>query len=47
MIARDKDGNPITCDCPDGPSHPCDGKGWCSNLKGNGPYKDYLKDCND
>lgn len=28
-VQRDDDGHPVTCDCPDGPEHPCDGRGWC------------------
>lgn len=28
-VRRDATGAPVTCDCPDGADHPCDGKGWC------------------
>jgi hypothetical protein len=28
-IQRDDDGKPVVCDCPDGQSGPCDGRGWC------------------
>lgn len=30
-IQREPDGSPITCDCPDGPDHPCNGRGCCSS----------------
>lgn len=28
-IRRGSDDKPVTCDCPDGQSGPCDGRGWC------------------
>jgi hypothetical protein len=28
-VQRDGDGKPVVCDCPDGQSGPCDGRGWC------------------
>lgn len=28
-VRRDENGEPETCDCPDGADHPCDGRGWC------------------
>jgi hypothetical protein len=30
-VQRDDDGRPVICDCPDGQSGPCDGRGWCGS----------------